>query len=86
MTVGGLGVGHLEDAGDAAQHRGAAAGFEVFLVLGAGLAEMDLGVDDAGQDVKAGAIDDLGRLARIAEAGNPAVGDRHVAHQRRRRG
>ena len=58
----GLGVGHFEDAGDAAHDRGAAAGFEVFLVLGAGLAQMHLGVDDAGQDVKPGAIDDFGRL------------------------
>ena len=48
-----VGVGHLEDGGDAAHHRGARAGLEVFLVLGAGLAEMHLRVDDAGQDVQA---------------------------------
>ena len=48
-----LRVGHLEDGGDAAQHGGAAAGLEVFLVLEARLAEMHLGVDHAGQDVEA---------------------------------
>jgi hypothetical protein len=44
-----VGVGHLEDGGDAAENGGARAGLQVFLVLGAGLAEVDLGVDDAGR-------------------------------------
>ena len=56
------GVGHLEDAGDAAHDGGAAAGFEVFLVFGTGLAQMDLAVDHARQDVEAGAIDHLAPL------------------------
>jgi hypothetical protein len=55
-----VGVGHLEDAGDAAHDRGERAGREVFLVLEAGLAEMHLGVDDAGEDVEAGAVVDFG--------------------------
>ncbi len=55
----GLGVRHLEHRRDAAHDGGARAGFEVFLVLEPGLAEMDLAVDDAGQDVEAGAVDHL---------------------------
>ena len=78
---GGLGVRHLEDGGDAARDRGAAAGLEVFLVLGARLAEMHLAVDDAGQDVKPGAVDGLGRAsaAKAAEPGDPAVPDGDIA-------
>ena len=53
VTVSGLGIGHFEDAGDAAHDGGAAAGFQVFLVFGAGLAQMHLAVDHAGQDVQA---------------------------------
>src|SRR3546814_3259671 len=45
----GLGVGHFEQAGDAAEHRGAAARFEVFLVLQPRLAEMAPGVDRSGR-------------------------------------
>ncbi len=52
-----VGVGHLEDGGDAAQHRRARAAFQVFLVLQPGLAEMHLAVDHAGQDVQAAAVD-----------------------------
>ena len=63
---GGLGIGHLEDAGDAARDRGAAAGLEVFLVLGPRLAEMHLAVDDARQDMKAGAVDAFGCLGQRA--------------------
>ena len=53
IGIGGerAGVRHLEDAGDAALHRGPAAGFEVFLVLGTGFAQMNLAVHHAGQDV-----------------------------------
>jgi hypothetical protein len=47
----GLGVRHLEHCGDAAQHGGPAARFEIFLMLQPRLAEMDLAVDHAGQHV-----------------------------------
>ena len=79
-----IGVGHLEDGGDAAHDRGARAGLEVLLVLGAGLAEMDLGVDDAGEDVEAGAVDDLAGGARRdrADGGDAAVADADVARGR----
>ena len=52
-----LGVRHLEHGGDAAKHRGPAAGFEIFLVLEPRLAEMHLGVDHAGQHVQAGGVE-----------------------------
>ena len=50
-------------------------------MLGAGLAEMDLRVDDAGQDVEAGAVDDLAgaRLVERAERGDAAVADADIA-------
>ena len=54
---GGAGVRHLEDRGDPAHDRGAGPALQVFLVLKAGLAEMDLGVDDPGQVERAN-IDD----------------------------
>ena len=81
MTVSGLGVGHFEDAGDAAHDRGAAAGFEVFLVLGAGLAQMHLAVDDAGQDVQARAVDRFRPpgAVEMADPGDAAAGDGDVA-------
>ena len=47
-----VGVRHFEHGGHAAQHRRAAAGFKVFLVLVARLAEMDLGVHDARQHMQ----------------------------------
>ncbi len=72
-----IGVGHLEDAGDPAQHGGAAAAFQVFLVLVAGLAEMALAVDDAGQDVQPLGVEGLGRLGA---AQRPDGGDLAGAH------
>ena len=70
VMVSGLGVGHFEDGGDAAHDRGAAAGFEVFLVFGTGFAQMHLAVDHAGQDVKPGAVDHFAGLvlAEMADA------------------
>jgi hypothetical protein len=63
-----IGVRHLEDAGDAAHDGGTAAGFEVFLVLGPRLPQVDLAVDHAGQDVEPGAIDDGTRLCPCVRA------------------
>ena len=64
----GAGVGHLEDAGDAALHRGAAPGFQIFLVFGARLPQMHLAVDHAGQDVKPGAVDHFAALRPVVMA------------------
>ena len=58
----GIGIGHLEDAGDAAHDGGAAAGLQILLVLGTWLAQMHLAVDHAGQDMQAGTVDHLARL------------------------
>ena len=76
-----FGVGHLEDGGDAAQHRRARAGLEVFLVLHTGFAEMHLAVDHTRQDVQAGAIDGFlgGGTAEIPYGGDAAVPDADVA-------
>ena len=71
------GIGHFEHAGHPAQNRRAAAGFQIFLVLVAGLAEMHLGVDDTGQDVQPLRIKDLGGL----RGGQPANrGDAPALH------
>ena len=76
-----MGVGHLEDAGDAAQHGGAAAAFEVFLVLIAGFAEMALAVDHPGQDVQALGLEHLGRLgaAERPDGGGSSGADADIA-------
>ena len=78
----GIGVRHFEHGGDAAHHGAARAGFEVFLVGLARLAKMDLGVDHAGQDVQALAVDHLGgrSLAERADRGDAAVADGNIAH------
>ena len=68
QRLGGSGqrlrVRHFEDGGDAAGNRRTAAGFQIFLVLEARLAEMHLRVDDAGQDVQARGVDRLCSFCR----------------------
>jgi len=54
-----IGVGHLEDSRDAAEHGRARTCLQIFLVLQARLAEMHLGVDDTRQDVQPPAVDRL---------------------------
>ena len=48
----------------------------------AGLAEMHLGIDHAGQHVQAAAVDHLrGRgLRQVADGGDAAAGDGEIAH------
>ncbi|GFO81869.1 MAG: hypothetical protein A49_14960 [Methyloceanibacter sp.] len=74
------GVGHLEHGRDAAEHGRTAARLQVLLVLHAGLAEMDLGIDHAGQDVKAARIDDFAAPAAgdVADLANSAVADADI--------
>jgi hypothetical protein len=76
-----IGVGHLEHRRDAAHDGGPGAGFEVFLVLEAGLAEMHLGVDDAWQDVQAAAVDlpRRGGVGQIPDGRDGAAPHAHVA-------
>jgi hypothetical protein len=54
---------------------------EILLVCRARFAEMDLAVDDARQDVKAGAVDRLasGSAGEIAERGDAPAADAHIA-------
>ncbi len=71
-----IGVGHFEHGGDAAEHCGAGAGLQIFLVCRAGLAKMHLAVDDAGQHVQPLAFDPLaGVRARKIADGDDAPGD-----------
>ncbi len=49
-------IGHFKDGRDAAEHRATRTCLKVFLVGEAGLAEMHLTVDDAGQHMQAAAI------------------------------
>ena len=80
---GGLrfGVGHLEDGRDAPHDGGARTGFQIFLVVEPRLAEMNLRVDDTGQDVQAPTIDDAGRIVmrEVADGGDPAAAHAHIA-------
>ncbi len=78
-----IGVGHFEHGRHAAEHGGPRAGFEVFLVGRAGLAEMDLAVDHARQDVQARAIDDLpgAGLRQIADGGDGLADQSDVARR-----
>ena len=77
-----VGVGHFEHRGHAAEHGRARAGLQVLLVNEARLAKMDLGIDHAGKNVKAAAIEAFaGRgSAQGADRGDPAVANADVAN------
>src|SRR3546814_10685951 len=65
----GAGVRHFENGRHPAQHSGAAARFEVFLMLKARLAEMHLTVDDARQNIRSEEhTSELKSLMRISYA------------------
>jgi hypothetical protein len=71
-----IGVGHLEHRRNAAHDSGAGAGFQILLVVEPRLAEMDLGVDDAGQDMQPPAVDlalgaGLGEIADMRDGASP---------------
>ena len=88
VTVSGLVLGISKTAVTPPMTAASEPDSEILLVLGAGLAEMDLGVDDAGQDVQAGAVDDLagarrGRARRSRRCGRRG---RRCRARRRRRG
>ena len=74
------GVGHLEHRRDAAQHRGAGAGLEIFLVGQAGIAKMHLAIDDARQDVEAGGVDHGGgaRRRQGSDGADPTIEDPYI--------
>src|SRR5487761_2038298 len=54
-----VGVGHFKHGGHTAQDSGARTAFQIFLVRGTRLTKMHLRIDDARQNMQAGAIDDL---------------------------
>ncbi len=80
----GGGVGHGDDGGDAAEGRGARAGADGLFPGLAGLAEVDVEVDEAGEDVEAGGVDVLGR-GGVGDGvwgfdgGDAAIADEEVA-------
>ena len=76
-----IGVRHFEHGGHAAEHGGARTSLQVLFVNVARLAKMDLGIDDAGKNVKAAAIDALARrgLAQGADPGDAPVANADVA-------
>ena len=81
-------VGHVDDGGDAAANRGGRPSREVLLVRYAGIAEVDVGVDQAGQDVQTGGVDDLLAVRQCvvgADSDDLAVGDGNAASQCRLR-
>ena len=79
---GRIGVRHLEHCGDAAEHGGARAGLEILLLGQPGLAEMHLGVDDAGQHVQALRLDHRapGGAGEVADRRDPAAGYADIAY------
>ena len=83
-----VGVGHFEHGGHPAENGRARAGLQILLVDEAGLAEMHLAVDDAGQNMQALAVDPFAcrGAAEIADLGDAPVADADVAHADRRPG
>ncbi len=78
---GRIGVRHFEDGDDTAHDRGLRAGFQIFLPFQTGLAEVDLGVDDARHGQQAGGVEDLGGavLRQIAKGGKAPPVDTDIA-------
>ena len=70
-----LGVGHREDPAVAAGGGGAGAGLDVLLVLLAGGAQVDVGVEEGGEGVQALGVDHLGAVG-VGLAGRGELGDR----------
>ena len=76
----GLVGGHVEHGGDTAQRGGMGSGGEVLLVGEPGLAQVGMGVDEAGQHHAARRVDHLARggsLAGREQRLDTAVPDRH---------
>ena len=82
---GGPGVGHLEEGRDATLRAGAAGGGQVFLVREARLAEMHVGIDDAGQQMQTGRRRSPRRL-QVAQPGRSPRSYRPRSSHPRRRG
>jgi len=78
---GGRGVRHVEHRREAAQHGGAGAGRDAFDGRVAGVAQVDVRVDQAGQDVQPGGLHHLvcRGIARHAQRRDPAAAHADIA-------
>lgn len=77
-----LGVRHLEDRRDAAEHGGARTCLQILLVLQSRLAKMRLTVDHSRQHMQASAVDCLGGagLPEVSDGRDPPAAHAYVAH------
>ena len=82
VTVSGLVLGISNTVVTPPSTAARRTGLQVLLVLEARLAEMHLTVDHAGQNVQAGAVDDIAGCGGIdrADGRDAAVGDADIAH------
>ena len=81
VSIDGIGVRHREDGGEAARGGGGGSRRDVLLVLLAGRAQVDVRIDERGQQRETVGLDDLrlaGRRDAFAEPGDHAVADEHV--------
>jgi hypothetical protein len=78
---GWIGIGHLAKGGDASGDGREGAGGEVFLVLVARFAEMDLRIDQAGEDEAPPGIETWGLCGGGqvgADGGDPPIDDPYI--------
>ena len=80
-VVDGNGVGHGRDGGESACGCCGGAGGDGFFVALAGLAEMDVNVDEAGCDDEAGGVEDFSTVGELEFAGAGDFGDAAVFEQ-----
>ena len=76
-----IGVGHREHGGVSAQSRCCRTGFDILGIFPAGLAQMGVQIDEAGQQDLAGGVDDIGIVGYRqpgADVRDLAVGHQHV--------
>jgi hypothetical protein len=75
-----VGVRHAHDQAEPAGRGGARPGLEVLLVLLAGRTQVDVRVDERGEQVTSGALDGLGALGRLERSGCADLGDLAAAN------
>src|SRR5205823_4592043 len=77
-----FGVGHRTDGSESASGCGARAGLNGFSMLKAGLAQMDVHVDESRRDDEAGGVEHLGVLRRKIrpDGGDAAFGNGEVGY------
>jgi hypothetical protein len=75
LVVDRLGVRHAADRREATGGRRARAGLDVFLVFLAGLAQVDVEIDEAGDDPQALDVDDAAADQAAADLDDPALRD-----------